>query len=553
MVILQATLFGLLSVAEGLGDSSCTVPRAEVQSESVLLQARGLLTTKLTQNASLSSAQPDLSQCRFASGYSADDLINDVAAQDAYVASVLKWDGKFASPGVGITESGLTKDHINLDENGEMTTAGWYTAPSKESLHMNMLALVLDQTPLAYNWLADTQEAAETEAIRRLGLIIQAYEGFTEQCPACGGFIPWLPVSDEHGFGTVKKYKMPALDNGQMAWGMVAIVQALTDAQDRHPEAAELIERYQNHIDIMKASVVDIFQTSKGKVSSMAKPKNPFGAIDPKKYKQKGSLQDPFEGELMLMFIDLMTDGDERPTANQLAKMWKKHNKANQVGTYTTPDGTSITVQKGWRFSAHEAWKYLVLPYFEDPTVVRLFRNQELVRTWDAQSNGIPGMKASCYGTNPWYVDRLGVEEVSFGFDDQVRESDKMVTPYGAFPLIMSDRGQGLAWHRAMISRPKMQNKYGSTEASRQTNDNPDVAYKCTWDTKVTTDVALVGGTHALLKRYLQANGDKWDRFTERVALNHEKFGTLDGERADFAPPPSPEITNAAPDFSTCA
>jgi len=301
---------------------------------------------------------------------------------------------------------------------------------------------------------------------------------------------------------------------------MVAILQALKGAQDRHDEAADLIRRYEAHINIMKGSVVTIFQNSKGKVASMAKAKNPKGEIDPSDYKLKGSLQDPFEGELMLMFIDMMTSGDGRPKANALAKMWQKHNKGNQVGTWTSQDGAvgPITVQKGWRFSAHEAWKYLVLPYFEDENVVRLFRNQELVRTWDAQTNNIPGMKAACYGTNPWYVDRLGVKEVSFGFDDNVRESDKMVTPYSAFPLIMLDRGQGLAWHRAMLARPQMQNKYGSTEASRQTNDNPGVAMKCTWDTKVTTDVALVGGTHALLKRYLEEN-EVWDRFIERVAL----------------------------------
>jgi hypothetical protein len=552
MVILQATLLGLLSVAEGIGDSSCTAP----QQESVLLQTRGLLHAKLDLNASLPLAEIDTSQCRFATAYSADDLISSTEAQDAYVANVLKWDGRFGSIGVGITESGLTKDHINLNADGEMTTAGWYTAPSKESLHMNMLALVLDQTPLAFHWLADSQEEGEVEAIRRLKLIITAYEDWNTKCPACAGFIPWLPVSDENGFGTVKKYKMPSLDNGQMAWGMVAIVQALEDARNREgrdfDDLTNLRDRYQAHVDRMKGSVVTIFQNPKGKVASMARAKKPTAQVNSKDYKQKGSLQDPFEGELMLMFIDLMTEGDERPTAKQLKKMWKKHNKANIPGTWTSPDGP-ITVQKGWRFSAHEAWKYLVLPYLDEEfeTVRRLFRNQERVRTLDAQSKGIPGMKASCYGTNPWYVDRLGVDEVSFGFDDQVRESDKMVTPYGAFPLIMIDRGQGLAWHRAMLSRPQMQSQYGSMEASRQNSDNPGVAMKCTWDTKVTTDVALVGGTHALLKRYLQANG-KWDRFAERVAKNHAKFQTLDGEGIEYAPPPEQEITNAAPDFSTC-
>jgi len=308
-------------------------------------------------------------------------------------------------------------------------------------------------------------------------------------------------------------------------------------------------------VDKMKDSVMTIFQNAKGKVQANVDVKKPQAAIDPKDYKRKGGLTDPFEGELMLMFDEIMTEGDKRPTAKKINQMWKKHNKANQVGTWTSPDGQvgPITVQKGWRFSAHEAWKYLVLPYFEDETVLRLFKNQERVRTWEARSNAIPGMKAACYGLNPWYVDRLGIKEVSFGFDDNVRETDKMVTPYGAFPLIMAEKGLGLAWHRAMLARPQMQNQYGSTEASRQINDNPGVAMKCTWDTKVTTDVALVGGTHALLKRYLERTG-KMDLFKARLATNHKKFATLQGENIDFAPPPEPEVevTNGAPDFSTC-
>jgi hypothetical protein len=554
MVFVQATLLGLLSVAEGIGDSSCTAP----QQESVLLQARGLLNAKLDLNASLSLAQLDTPQCRFATAYTADELISDTDAQDAYTASVLKWDGKFASPGAALTPTGLTIDHINLDENGAITDKGYYTAPSKESLHLSMLALVLAQTPLAYNWLADNQEDAEVEAIRRLKLIIEQYEEFSnEQCPACGGFIPWVGVGETGGFQRVKKFKMPSLDNGQMAWGMVSVLQALEEAKQRperdEADLTDLKSRYQAHVDLMKGAVSTIFQNPKGKVSTMAKAKDPKAPIDPTDYKQKGSLQDPFEGELMLMFIDMMTEGDGRPTDKSIAKMWKKYNKGNNVGTWTSDETGPITIQKGWRFSAHEAWKYLVLPYLDEEfdTVRRLFRNQERVRTWEAHNSGIPGLKAACYGTNPWYVDRLGVLAASNGFDDQVRESDKMVTPYGAFPLILIDRGQGLAWHRAMLARPRMQNQYGSTEAGRQNSENPGVAMKCTWDTKVTTDVALLGGTQALLKRYLQANG-QWDRFVERVTLNHQKYESLEGEDVPFAPPPAQEVTDGAEDFSTC-
>jgi hypothetical protein len=288
----------------------------------------------------------------------------------------------------------------------------------------------------------------------------------------------------------------------------------------------------------------------------MSKAKNPNGPRELSNYKKKGGMNDPFEGELMLLFIDLLTEGANRPSDEQHRKLWQKYNKANQKGAWTSPDGTvgPITVQKGWRFSAHEAWKYLALPYFDVNTVQRLFRNQERVRTWDAHLKGVPGMKASCYGMNPWYVDRLGVEDVSFGFDENVRESDKMVTPYGAFPLIMIDRGQGLAWHRAMLARPKMQSQYGSTEASQQTNDNPGVALKCTWDTKVTTDVALAGGTANLIRRYLQREDvDKYDEFLERIAANHQKYEDLEGEDVDYPPPPeSGDVSSDDMDFSSC-
>jgi len=564
MVFLQPTLVAwcvlVPSVAWGVEGDSCLSSRVETHRDSVLLQTKhGILHSRLDANA---TRQPDaqvdfttaISNCRFVPNHNwADELLHNTVAQDAYVAAVLKWDGKFAVPGVGITESGLTKDHINLDDSGNMASSGWYTAPSKESLHMSMLALVLDQTPLAYHWLSDTQHSAEVEALRRLALIIGAYEDWRLQCPACGGFIPWIPVTDS-GFGSVQKFKLPALDNGQLAWAMIAIVEALQTARERHPEADTLIERFQTHIDIMKESVVTIFMhEERGRVFSMSKAKNPHGPMMKGNYKQKGHLADPFEGELMLMFIDLVTDGSTAPKANQRRGMWRKANKANLVGQWTSPDQQigPITVQKGWRFSSHEAWKYLVLPYFEDETVVRLTRNHERVRTWDAHVNQIPGMKASCYGLNAWYVDRLGVRAASMGYDDNVRDTDNMVTPYGTFPLIMADRGEGLSWHQAMLARPKMQCQYGSTEASQISNANPQVALKVTWDTKVTTDVALVGGTGSLLKRYLERVG-KYSRFLQRIGSNHQRFQTLEGEHVQYAPVPSGTVDSDEPDFTTC-
>lgn len=87
--------------------------------------------------------------------------------------------------------------------------------------------------------------------------------------------------------------------------------------------------------------------------------------------KVEGSLGDPFEGELMIFFLELM--GDNSTGLVQSSRLWqpvhrsvwqwKTYNAADYVGgnsgSVGLPNGP-ITVQKGWYFSTHELWKYLV-------------------------------------------------------------------------------------------------------------------------------------------------------------------------------------------------
>merc|ERR1712157_408058 len=61
------------------------------------------------------------------------------------------------------------------------------------------------------------------------------------------------------------------------------------------------------------------------------------------------------------------------------------------------PNGP-ITVEEGWRFSSHELWKYMVLPYLDNTIVHQVFVNGEKARTWNSHIKGIPGLLASCYG-----------------------------------------------------------------------------------------------------------------------------------------------------------
>ena len=116
------------------------------------------------------------------------------------MAAALQWDGRFAAVGRGVTAAGLTCDHVNLEADGRPGSRGLYTAASKESLHIGMLALVVSRTRLAHHWMAGAlaeeagladvivdQDAAVAAAVERLVRIADAYEGMTARhyrCPS---------------------------------------------------------------------------------------------------------------------------------------------------------------------------------------------------------------------------------------------------------------------------------------------------------------------------------------------------------------------------------
>lgn len=537
-----------------------------VQSESVMLQSR-TLTKQVTEDP----ASPILgTQCRFATSSEWDDLATNPETQDQYVAAVLRWDGRFASPGNAVSTNGLTKDHITLNDDGSKKEVAGYTAPSKENLHLSMLAKIVDGHPLAWNFViayalqnsglsAAEQDAltedqlkamGEEEALRRLDTIIGEYDRYREDCPGCGGFINWAWVG-ESGFEWQpgKKVKgIPALDNGQNAWAMIAVAQVL--GEKGH---TDLAARYQTQIDVMKAEAAKMFFNGKrcAMVANVKDKKKAAGA----KLKQKGQLRDPFEGELMIMFMDLLADGIN---AKGRKRMWKKVKKGVFRKTYNGPEPADvdpgcadslpgpITVESGWRFSAHEEWKYLVLPYLENDQTRRIVRNAERARSWDAHLRGLGGMMAAAYrpvagGGNPMYMDTLGIQSISYGYPEPAR-ADLVVSPYGSFPLILADRGSGLAWHRATIARPKMQSPYGTVESSQAfpaDGSEPQVAAIHTWDTKVTTDLAMVGGIGDIISRFFAANGLS-ERFATILESQQKKLLDLEGEDIPFAPPPVP-------------
>lgn len=526
-------------------------------------------------------------RCRFAT-LDWNGLISDAHVQDQYVAATLRWDGKFASPGIGLSKNGLTKDHVALHADGTIAYRAGYTAPSKESLHLSMLAVVIDgASPLAWNFLIEDALArstltenqkqaltpdemkalAETEARNRAERVIGEYERWRENCPGCGGFTNWASV-DNDGFvlpgskdGKVKA--MPALDNGQMAWAMVALATVLEEKGH-----TVLAARYNAQVNAMKASAGVLYTDSlKRRCYASVNVKQKDKPVGKGKIKQKGMLRDPFEGELMIMFQTLLADG-VKDNAKAKNNLWKKVKKMVFVKEYsgpavphsneTLPKGP-ITVQAGWRFSSHEQWKLLVLPYLDSDRARRVMFNAERARSWDARLRGLPGMMAAAYrppkgaGSNPVYMDTLGVPSVSYGYTEPL-ESDLVASPYGGYPLILADRGTGLAWHKAMLARPKMQSQWGSVEASEAfpaVATAPRAAEILTWDTKVTTDLAMVGGTGSILRRFLQKEAGRYEKFLNIVSNQYSKFAELKGEDTPYAVPPVEVLHNA--DFANCS
>ena len=191
-------------------------------------------------------------------------------------------------------------------------------------------------------------------------------------------------------------------------------------------------------------------------------------------------------------------------------------------------------------------WKLLVLPYLEVPLASRLVKQGERARTWDAKLEGLGGMQGAAYTASPNSVySNFGIASIATT-RNSMAPAAQMVTGYGTFPLILVDRGAGLDWHRATASRPLMQNRLGCLEATR--SSDAAVALKHSWDTKVTTSLAMLGGLGSLLGTFLTKAG-KRSAFDAQVATVYSLAlpadGQLLGEATPFAPAPSAEEVDA--------
>jgi hypothetical protein len=129
--------------------------------------------------------------CRFAKNYQCSDF-SDSSKVDEYLALVATWEGHFAQPSVGYDlASGYSYDGHPLD----YQTGGLYgephlfSAPSKESIHVGLLALAVDGNDKALIFAGGMEGA-----LKILETKINGYEQFNATYPGFGCFTVCSPL-----------------------------------------------------------------------------------------------------------------------------------------------------------------------------------------------------------------------------------------------------------------------------------------------------------------------------------------------------------------------
>jgi hypothetical protein len=499
-------------------------------------------------------SQKTKDQCtfNFAQNYDLNDLQKNPSTQQKFMKDVMFWEGKFATDNIGINyKTAMTYDGTWLHyETGLPFMLHDFSAASKESVHLGLLALALNESnelariffnsSLPSSWTSDLTSFIIDQLTKK----ITTYENFDRKYPGFGGYLPWYHVNDS-GISLLSNWdnSVPSLDNGEMIWSIAAAVQALKDTGN-----TALSNRYQKYLTHLAETGLKIFlnQATPG-ISCVS------GIPDIKKYPWENDyntstgcfLDDPYEGELFMFFVELFSDWKHYGGNQTIENIWKQKQKRAKSVQFTTDTGDKINVEQGYWFSSHEQWKFMELPYFDSDIANRVYLNGERARSHFSFHKKYAGLFAAVTNVTessnaalnplPAYVSAAGIQEIA----SQPVQTNNLFTPYGAFPLILhpTSRPYGLAWYANMLQGPLMQGPQGSTESIWF--DGSMICPVQTWDSKITTVLAMNGGILDLTRKYLKSKG-KYDAFVGRVTKEWtETFGsgTLQGENQDFKGP----------------
>ncbi|KAK2589834.1 hypothetical protein QQS21_012493 [Conoideocrella luteorostrata] len=445
--------------------------------------------------------------CRFAAGWAQKDILQNPSA---FEWDVLYWEGKFHQNDVAYnTANGMTYDGTQLDwTTGAKTKKHPFSAASKEALQIMMYAHAIAGSKEAARFLTpDTPSKAPKFAASIMKTKLRAYLSFNQTHPGFGGFLPWMTTSESQLSPTWDWVnRVPALDNGELVWAVYACIHALEQSRDR--SFKDLARGWQKWLDYVKTTASTVFYRGNGRVCAVTKIKDQTKPLkDPQQgYECEGTgyLDDPYEGELFTHFLNSFGG---LPKAEKDALWQAKRAKLVRV-EYNMGGYGPITVEQGYWFSGHEPWKVLELPYYDVDLVKRLYHNAERARTCNSVVTKIPGLFASVNNSTNvttdeiiGYISPAGIPSIA----SQKEQEHDVITPYGTWPTIMFDKAVGLAWWHNMVMAKKMQNPYGSTESTRV--DGKLVSALVTWDSKITTVVALLGGVGDLVRSKMKKDG----------------------------------------------
>lgn len=452
--------------------------------------------------------------------------IDPATDTEQFVSCMAFFEGRMLSAAYW-PEQGLTRDGNFIYPNGTLGPGHMFSAPSKESLHLGVQARALAGNLDALTFvvapqcallpplssLEQCQSLAKQEgratALDQLDRKLSSLERFNEQFPGYGGFLPWFSlvngsIAPVNGW----EQRIPALDNGEMIWALVAVSEALAD----DPEYAAITKRVAALLDRFAETAKLAFYEGGGRVRSVSRVLHPqashLTSDDFTGEEGSGYLSDPYEGELFVQFLVLLA---KNVSDDEKDSIWRQKRAMLQSVSFE-----GATLQRGWWFSSHEQWKYLLLPYSDVAANWAVFVNGEMART--IKSAHLAGLFASVNNVtkavdafSPAYYSANGISDFAFTASDCCGTT---VTPYASFSVMLANLTAGLSWWANVAAAPHMHSQYGSLESTL--TDGSQYCPLLTWDAKVTSFLAALGGTVDLNRAYLKRQ-NVYEAFASRV------------------------------------
>jgi hypothetical protein len=484
-------------------------------------------------------------RCRFALDSTCASLLQDPTS---FLLQYATAQASFHADGVGLdAASGLTFDgHALSWQTGELLPGGLhaFSAASKEAIHTSLLALALRNNSVAIAAMGGYTAALQVARAKQA-----SYAAFNATLPGYGCHLPWFsvpsmaPVAD-----WAHPARVPALDNGELAWGVFALAAALEDAGE-----GALASLWGDWFSCMARNAAQMFYQGEGRVAAVAAVRDPGQPPSNNTYAPSGGalLEDPYEGELFTVLLDLFS---ALPPADKGA-LWEVKRPRLLPAVYASPSANaSITAQVGFWFSAHENWKIAMLPYLELPTASAVLQNCERARTWQAVDARRPGLLASTTDLATQarpipaaYISAAGIEQL--GTQPPPYRED-VLPPYGAWLTLLVNKSVGACWLRNVLAAPRAQGPFGASEAvaANGTLFSP----LATWDTTMTVVLAAAGGVGVQNGARLRQQG-LFARFSDIVEAQYSAaFPEVVGGSAGFGLPAVAIPPDALQPWSTC-